>query len=396
MTEFNISGKCDPAFEKVADAFARNFQERGELGASVCITVEGETVVDLWGGVADPNSGAQWTEDTICVVFSCTKGATALCAHRLIDDGALALDAPIANYWPAFAQHGKENATVLTALNHQAGVPAFRAPIKPDGFCDWDYMVRRLELEPIFWAPGEKTGYHMASFGWLVGELVRRSAGKSLGAYFHDAIAAPLALDFHIGLDPEHDPRMAPMTPFIPGPDFSMTDFASAVMTDPQSISHLSLLNNGGTSFNDSKYHRMEFGGGGGVANARALAGLYAPLANDGGGLWSQERREAMRALSSTTDDDATLRLATRFGQGFMLRMDNRQAREGRRDSFLIGEGAFGHTGMGGSASFADPEARLSFGYAMNRMGPGIFVDTRGQSLISAAYSALGIDVESD
>ena len=386
-----IEGFSNPAYQAVADAFAANFDNNDEVGASVCLTVDGETVVDLWGGVKDTDTGAAWDKDTVSVVFSCTKAATALCAQRLIDRGELDLDEKMSTYWPGFRGEGKDNATVRMALNHSLGLPAFREPLKDGAYNDWDYMVERLEAEAPWWTPGEKNGYHMASFGWTVGELVRRVSGKSLGAFFQDEIAGPLGLEFWIGLPEGIEPRGAPVIGFIPEADFVPTDFVKAVMSDKTSISHLAFLNSGKFYPNGREARAAEIGGACGVGNARSLAMMYRPLANggtiDGYTLLSPERIEDMRQPSMETDRDQTLLIPSRFGQGFMLSMENQDLPEG--NSAAIGEKAFGHVGAGGSIGFADPERKFSFGYTMNKMGGGILLNQRGQSLIDAAYGCL-------
>ena len=174
-----VEGTCKPGFERVAEAFKKNFDTNGEIGASVCLTVGGETVVDLWGGVADLKTGTPWKQDTVSIVFSCTKGATALCAHMLASRGKLDLDAPVVELWPEFGQSAKQHVTTRMMLDHSAGVPALRAKVKDDGPYDWAYMVERLAAEEPFWVPGTRNGYHGFTFGWTVGEMVRRASGKS-------------------------------------------------------------------------------------------------------------------------------------------------------------------------------------------------------------------------
>ncbi|MEM1148202.1 MAG: serine hydrolase domain-containing protein, partial [Pseudomonadota bacterium] len=195
-----VQGRCDKQFQRVRAEFERNFLERGEIGASVCLSVAGETKVDLWGGMADPDTGEAWQEDTVSIVFSCTKAATALCAHILIDRGLLNPAAPVSEYWPGFAKHGKEATTVQMMLNHESAVPACRDPVREGGFLDWDYMISRMEDEPAWWDPGTRNGYHMVNFGWTVGELVRRVSGKSLGQFFADEVANKTSADFWIGV----------------------------------------------------------------------------------------------------------------------------------------------------------------------------------------------------
>jgi CubicO group peptidase (beta-lactamase class C family) len=362
------------------------------VGASVCIQIDGETHVDLWGGEAKP--GTPWERDTVSIVFSCTKGATALCAHLLLARGALELEAPIGDLWPEFATKGKEHATVRMALDHSVGLPAFREPVRPGGFCDWDYVVGALAEQEPFWKPGTRNGYHMISFGWTVGELVRRASGRSLGRFFAEEVAGPLGIDFWIGLPEEIEPRVAPIQMFVPGPGEEVGQFMRTVLSDPRSIPSLSLLNTGGFNPNAREYHAAEIGGGGGISNARGLAGMYAPLACGGelGGtrLVDEDHVARMGEVSTATHEDATLGIPTRFAQGFMKSMDNRRRKAGDRDSAILGRTAFGHVGAGGSIGFADPEARMSFGYSMNRMGPGILLNERGQSLVDAAYRCLG------
>ena len=202
-------GMVEPRFAAVQEEFERNFAERGEVGASVCVTVNGETVVDLWGGIADPETQAPWNKDTIVFVWSCTKGATALCAHILAARG-IELDAPVAQYWPEFAKGGKDGVTVRMVLNHQAGLPALREPIPENGLCDWDAVVEALAAMEPLWEPGTRHGYHALVFGHLVGEVLRRVTGDSLGTIFRTEVAEPLGLDFWIGLPEEQEPRVAP------------------------------------------------------------------------------------------------------------------------------------------------------------------------------------------
>ncbi len=277
-----VEGSCDAAFMSVANEFEKNFREREEVGASVCITHEGRTVVDLWGGIARPAERVPWERDTVSIVFSCTKGAVALCAHVLASRGKLDIDAPVASYWPEFARKGKEDATVRMMLDHSVGVPAFKTPLRPGGCADWDYMVEMLADEEPFWNPGTRNGYHMINFGWTVGELVRRVSGVSLGAFFRDEIAKPLGAEFWIGTPEEVEPRIAPMMMHTPRPGEAIGEFMMKIMTDPRSTQALSLLNTGGFDPNSRACHAAEIGGGGGISNARGLAGIYAPLACGG------------------------------------------------------------------------------------------------------------------
>jgi CubicO group peptidase (beta-lactamase class C family) len=386
-------GFCDPAFAAVGDEFERNFAARGEVGASLCVVVGRRVVVDLWGGLADPATGRPWDEDTVVMVWSATKGATALCAHLLVDAGELELDAPVTRYWPAFGASGKDGITVRMVLNHQAGLPHVRDRLPDDAYCDWEGMVRRLEAEQPFWEPGTRHGYHALTFGWLVGELVRRITGQSLGAFFAKEVAARLALPFWIGLPQEERHRVAPsLRAAAPAPGEPTSRNAAVAVADPSSVPALVFRNSGRffTRCNSPEVWAAEIPGANGIANGRGLAGLYAALARNDGGLVSPVAVARMGAVSSASGVDASLLIPTRFSLGFMKAWDNRGQPPEASDSFIVGEPAFGHVGFGGSVGFADPACGLAFGYALNRHGTRVTVDERAQSLIDATYRCLG------
>lgn len=393
LPQGRVEGYCDAAFRPVLDRFVANFQEHGEVGASVCLIHDGRTLVDLWGGIADRKTEAPWTRDTVSIVFSCTKGATALCAHILRARGLLDIDAPVAEIWPEFATNGKERATVRMMLDHSVGVPVFREKVKQGGLYDWDYAVGLLAAQAPFWEPGTRNGYHGLTFGWTVGEIVRRISGKSLGTFFQDEVAKPLGLDFWIGLPEEIEPRVAPMIPYIPPPDAPKRRFIQALVGDPNSLPALFWLNTGGHmqgGVNTRAGRAAEIGAANGITNARGLAGMYAPLAAGGGSLVDPTTLASMGEVSMATHDDATLLIPTRFALGFMVSMDNRRRTEEANSSVILGRRAFGHVGAGGSIGFCDPECGLAFAYTMNRMGEGILMNERGQSLVDAAYRCLG------
>jgi CubicO group peptidase (beta-lactamase class C family) len=394
-----IDGRCKPGFERIAEVFERNFTERGEVGASLCVTVGNDTVVDLWGGSADPKTDTPWTRDTVGVVFSCTKGATALCAHILASRGMLDIDAPASELWPEFAQNGKARVTTRMMLDHSAAVPALRDKVKESGPWEWDYMTGRLAAEAPFWEPGTRVGYHGFTFGWTVGEMVRRVSGRSLGTFFQEEIARPLGLDFWIGLPEAIESRVAPVIPHVYRQDQARTPFMIDLAKNPTSIAALFYFNCGGfrvTSADTRANHAAEIGAGNGITNARGLAGLYAPLAQGGGPLVDARTLARMGEVSMATHDDATLRIPTRFALGFMKSMDNRRRSVGATifgpdvDSVILSSAAFGHVGAGGSLGFADPVAGMAFGYTMNKMGPGLLLNDRGQALVDATYLSLG------
>jgi CubicO group peptidase (beta-lactamase class C family) len=390
----DIHGHFNLHFAAVAAAFEDNFNHNNEVGASLCITHNGETVVDLWGGTKDAKEQTAWTEDTISVVFSSTKGMVALAAHTLISAGELDINAPVKKYWPEFATNGKEEATVKMMLDHTVGVPCMRDKLEDGACCDWDYMVHKLEAEAPFWKPGTRNGYHMINFGWTVGELIRRVAGQSMGTYFQNAIAEPTGADCWMGLPEQHQHRVAPMIPFRPERGAPIGAFTQALISEPKSIPSLALFNQGGFSPNSRACNAAEIGGAGGITNGRGLARIYTPFAcggeYNGRTFVDPDTLAGMTEVAVATHEDATLLIPTRFGLGFMKSMDNRREIGVDRSSAILGSSAFGHVGAGGSIGFADPVAGMGFGYTMNRMGQGILMNERGQSLVDAAYQSLG------
>jgi CubicO group peptidase (beta-lactamase class C family) len=385
-----IAGTIDPKFAPVRDAFRENFTHRGELGAAVTVTLNGRTVVDLWGGIADKVSGRPWLRDTMVMVFSCTKAATALCAHVLAARGQLDLDAPVARYWPEFAAAGKHAMPVRLLLNHQAGLAAIDAPLPAAALYDWGQMCAGLAAQRPHWEPGTAHGYHAVTFGWLVGEIVRRITGQSLGTFFRDVVAGPLGLDFWIGLPEMLEPRVAPVR--MPRLGAEPTLFVLA-MLNRASLTSKAFLNPPGLMMpgqvNSRAMRAAEVPAANGVATARALAGMYTALAC-GGRMRGIELVDGatLQRLSTleSAGDDRVLLLPTRFAAGFMKTMDNRPG-----DSLILGPNpeAFGHGGAGGSIGMADPVARVAIGYVMNQMGAGILLNPRGQALIDAVYDCL-------
>jgi CubicO group peptidase (beta-lactamase class C family) len=392
-----VQGECDSRFHSVRDEFETNFRERGEAGASVCVVLEGRTVVDLWGGVADRRTERPWDRDTLVVVWSSTKGAVALCAHMLRSRGLLDLDVPVAHYWPEFAQNGKDAIPVRWLLNHQSALPAFREPLRPGGLYDWNYMAETLAAETPFWEPGTRQAYQASTFGHLVGEVIHRVSGRDLGSFFRDEIAGPLNLDFYLGLPEKDEGRMARVTRAdVPPPGEPPRRYMEDASRTPESPAALTIHNTGRRpSDQDTREaHAGVLPSQGGITNARGLAGLYTPLAMggafNGATLLDADTLAEAGAVSSASPDDATLRIGLRFALGYMKSSDNRRSPPGTTDSIVLSEAAFGHAGMGGSLGFADPAARLSFGYAMNKQGRGVMLNERGQSLIDAVYRALG------
>ena len=382
-----VHGECDARFSAVRETFAENFASYGEVGAAVAVTVDGKPVIDLWGGVSDKDTGKPWERDTLVTVYSTTKGMTAICAHRLVEQGLLDLNAPAAAYWPEFARAGKSEVPVHMLLSHRAGLPAVSEKL-PDGAAfDWETMTRALERQRPFWEPGTRHGYHALTYGWLVGEVVRRVSGKSLGTFFRDEVAVPLGLDFHIGLDPGHDARVATMYSAVVSPEAAQQmeqRQAEVAKAMPPGLAGARANISIQGAHNSGEWRRAEIPAANGHSDARSLARVYGALSR-GGGL------DGVRVLSSETIRKATVEQAigqdtmlpnrTRFGLGFWLCLDGNM---GPNDA------SFGHPGAGGSIGFADPAARIGFGYVMNQMKSGVVEsDSTARRLIDALYRSL-------
>jgi CubicO group peptidase (beta-lactamase class C family) len=383
------NGECDPRFERVREVFEHNFRERGEIGAAISVDVGGINVLDLWAGWADQARTRPWKRDTIVNVYSTTKGMTAICAHRLVEEGKLDLDAPVARYWPGFEQAGKVELPVRWLLDHRAGLPAVRAPLPPEALYDWDAMTRALAAQEPWWTPGERHGYHALTFGWLVGEVVRQISGQSLGSYFRTRIAEPLGLDFRIGLPASEHARVAEIgaLPLTDEGDATGPNLGQLMLKDPEGMTARAFLNPMPlTGHNSAVWREAEIPGANGHGTARALARVYGALATggdlDGVHVLSPESI-ARCAQEQSHGEDAVLMISTRFGLGFMLSQDF----EG--GAFGPGARSFGHPGAGGSVGFADPDAGVGFGYVMNRPGPNILLDPRATALIDAVYESL-------
>lgn len=386
MAEFTIDGNCDPRFSRVRDAFGENFKSRGEVGASLALVVDGRPAVDLWGGWADKASTQAWTRDTIVNTFSTTKGLTAICAHRLAGEGRLDLDASVARYWPEFAAAGKERIPVRALLNHRAGLAAVRRQLALDDLYDWRAMTAALAAEEPWWEPGTRHGYHALTFGYLVGEVIRRVTGESVGSYFREEIAGPLGIDAHIGLAARDDERIAQMIGAPPPAPGEFNLFAEAAK-HPESVTAKAFTNPLVLTMavvNSRKWRGAEIPAANGHTNARALARLYGALAR-GGEVDGVRVMPAAQIPACHTEEsrgrDEVLLIPTRFSAGFMMSQPGEEMGPNPR--------AFGHPGAGGSLGFADPDAKVGFGYAMNKMGGGILLDPRAKALIAAVYDSL-------
>ena len=347
------------------DAFDEGFREAQTRSARRSRSRwRGELVVDLWAGHADPARTRPWQRDTIVNLYSTSKGPTALCALRLVEQGELDLDAPVAAYWPEFAAAGKQDVPVRWLLSHRAGLPAVRRPLPPELLYDWKGMCDALAAEAPWWSPGSDFGYHPMTYGWLVGEVVRRVSGSSVGAFFREHFASPAHLDLHIGVPQAALSRCADMSALAPPPEL-LAAMSSDGEPSPVTLAFANPIGTG--DHNCEAYRRAEIPAINAHGNARSLARLYGALANGGsaGGarLLDPASIELAREEQSRGIDRA-LSLPMRVGLGFWLGQPD-------EPGFGLGPGAgsFGHPGAGGSIGFADPEAGLGFGYAMNRMG---------------------------
>jgi CubicO group peptidase (beta-lactamase class C family) len=386
-----ILGICDARFSKVRDGFTANFAAGKEIGASVCVTVDGRPVVDLWAGHADKARTRAWHKNTIVNVYSTTKGLGAMCANLLADRGKLDLDAPVAKYWPEFAQAGKATLPVRYCLTHQAGLSAVRKPLAADDIYDWKKMCAELAAQEPWWPPGTAHGYHAITYGWLVGEIVRRVDGRNIGRFFREEIVHPLALDAFIGCGPELDARIADLNPSPPAPP-GARDLLAEMMADKESLAGKTFANPAlpPGAVNSRAWRAAEICSANGHTNARSLARFYAAA----GAFTRGETFNGVRLVSKAGMErarteqaagvDKVLQLSNRIALGFMLPSPMRRFSDNLK--------AFGHGGAGGSLGFCDPENRVSFGYAMNQMqsgGPG--GDPRWWPMIQAMYDAIGV-----
>jgi len=382
-----IHGSVSKGYERVRDAFEANFREGGEVGAAFCLHVKSRKVVDLWGGTTDVG-GKTWKENTPAVVFSTTKGATAICAMMLVEQKRLDVDTPVARYWPEFAAAGKAEIPVRMLLNHQAGLPVVDAHLSRAEVLAVAPVVDALARQAPVWEPGTKHGYHALTYGWLVGELVRRITGKTIGTFFKEEVAGPLGLDFWIGLPAEEEPRVARLVAAPPPTDPAILAQMAALF-GPDSLAGRALSLNGAMAsapgqslFNLPEVHRSEIPAANGITTARSLSRLYAACIGTVKGTRLFGKRTLDKALKIQSDGpDAVLGLRTTFGLGFMRTGPEIQ---------MLGPNSFGHAGAGGSLGFGDFDAGVGFGYVMNQMGSGLLIDARAARLIGAVKDCLG------
>lgn len=397
-----VSGFVAPGFEGVRDAFLENFASRGDIGAAVAVYSGGSLVVDLVGGVADPSTGRAYDDRTLQLVFSATKGATAICAHMLSQRGFVDLDAPIASYWSSFSQAGKSRVTTRMALSHRAGLPVIDENLTFDDLMDVTRVEAALERQAPLWEPGTKSGYHALTFGWIVGGVVRRVAGVSLGEFFQREVATPLGLRAWIGLPDSEQDRVAPVTDMAPLEPSARDALkmlkpstlpfmlrVARTMKDPNSLANRATYMNGvlkapevvaglNTIWNHPAIRTAGWPGASLVTDARSFAKMYAACIGEVDGvrlLNASTLADACKEQSVGADE--VVLFPRRYGSGFELPFEMQP---------MLGPGSFGHGGMGGSLAFADVPAGTSFAYVTNAMR---LDGGRGSALVDSLRSGV-------
>jgi CubicO group peptidase (beta-lactamase class C family) len=370
-----IEGQFAERFSGVAEALARNLDQGVDVGASVAVVLDGEPVVDIWGGYKDAEQTAPWERDTIVNVFSTTKTMTALCALILADRAELDLHAPVIRYWPEFGQAGKERIEVRHLLGHTAGLSGWQEPVALESLADWELCVSLLAAQAPWWDPGTASGYHAVTQGYLVGELVRRVTGQSVGQFFKQEIASPLGADFHIGLPAEADPRAVALIPPPPTdlqriglPEIGLRTLANPPIT-------------GGVT-GQEWWRRAEIPAANGHGNARSVAAIQSMISCGGelaGNRFISEKGIAAIFEEQSNGRDLVLGVPLRFGMGYGL----------TSETMPMGPRSCAWGGYGGSLVLNDLDARLTVAYVMNRMEAGLVGDARGASILTAAVLAM-------
>jgi len=386
-----VQGFCEPEFAALRGALADIIESGAEVGAALAVQVDRHPVVDLWGGHRDAERTRPWNADTLVNLYSVGKAVTAICALRLVDHGLLDLEAPVARYWPEFAQAGKARLPVRYLLTHEAGLPAVGRDLSPGAMLEWDVMTGALAAQEPWWEPGQAHGYHVNTQGFLIGEIVRRITGKSLGTYLRDEIAGPAGIDFVTGFGPALDARCADILPPLPSPEAeaqrAILDADRTSLTGLSRMRVLAYMNprdlSGRGVVNTRRWRAAEVPSTNGHGTARAIARLYSALASDGeldGVHILSPEIVAMAIAERVYAEDVVLQRPTRFGLGFQLTMPERPLGPNPR--------TFGHFGAGGSLGFADPDTRVAFGYAMNQGRAG-WQHRHVRHLIDLVYQAL-------
>jgi CubicO group peptidase (beta-lactamase class C family) len=383
----DLQGFVATGFEPVADAFLRNFTEHADVGAACCVHVGGDVVVDVWAGDADRDGGRAWARDTIVIVFSSTKGVAAVAANQLIERGDLDPDAPVARYWPEFAAKGKERIPVEWVLSHRAGLAALDVPdLTLDDIVAWDPVIDAIVAQSPNWEPGTAHGYHVRTYGWIVGELIRRITGKMPGEYVAAEITGPLGLDFMIGVPEHEDARVAPVYPALHD-DPELERLAAAVLSDESTLlgramSGPSKLFAYDDRWNGRPLRAAQMPSSNGHGDARSLSRMYAACIGEIDGVRLLAPETVERAtIPRSTGTDCVVGQPLHFGLGFSLPPTL---------GLDPGPRSFGHAGAGGSLAFADPDRELAFSYVMNQMRFSVTEpDPRAQGLVAATCAVI-------
>ena len=404
-----VNGYCDEKFVEAKKIFEESIDSGFELGCAITLEVEGKVVLDLWGGHANLDKTEDWKEDTIVNVFSTTKGMASICLLQLVEKGLLDLDAPVSQYWPEFAANGKEAMPIRYLLCHKSGLCGVREPLDHGSFTNWELICSELAKQEPFWEPGSAHGYHALTFGHLVGEVVRRVSGKTIGQYFNDEIAKPLDLDFWIGLPEDKFSRVTDIQPNMPGlmqkimmpilsriPRFAAPNLVKMLLDfqDPTTVSGAAFNNPQmkmdpkNMEANTREWRLAEIPAANGHGTARSIAKLYGALAiggsKDGVHVLNPETIELARQTESDGKDLVLGQIHTRFGLGFML---------GTEDvSMGPNKNSMGHGGAGGSLGFADIDNKISLGFTMNQMHEGITAWKTATDVAASVYKTLNLE----
>lgn len=383
MTELQdnveVQGSCDPRFEALRDILASSLASGADVGACTSVMLDGEMVVDLWGGFADEARTVPWQADTITNVWSSTKTMTALSALMLHSRGQLDFDAPVAEYWPEFAANGKADVRVRHLMSHTSGVSAWAQPVEVSDIFDWEKSTSMLAAQAPWWEPGTASGYHALNQGHLVGEVIRRVTGTKLGEFFRTQVAEPLGADFHIGLAPSEYGRVANVIPPPPLPiDLSTLDpdmVAVKTFTGPAPDASVAWTD---------EWRQADIGAANGHGNARSMALVQSAISNGGvvNGVQLLDQSSIDQIFREQSNGvDLVLMMPMRFGIGFGLPGESFPLPPDRRICFW--------GGWGGSLVINDLDNRMTFTFAMNRMGGGTVGDERGLNLLAAALAAV-------
>jgi CubicO group peptidase (beta-lactamase class C family) len=385
-----LHGEVQPGYGRVADVFLENFRSRGDAGSACAVYVGGRNVVDVWAGVADARSGRPWDAGTTAVIFSCSKGILAICAYLLAQEGRLDLDAPVVTYWPGFGQQGKEGITVRCLLSHRAGLPALDRDLTLEEVVAWEPVIRAIEAQRPLWEPGTGHLYHAMTYGWLIGEVIRRITGLTPGRYFRQELGDPLGLETWIGIPASARASVAWMEPPLPDEDTDAARVSTRVAAENPVVERSLTLGrafafparDGLVTFNDPRIQGAEIPAANGVSTARSLAALYAQCVSD---------MDVPRLLRHASIEDATIVQSTgpqlsgmpddgaRWGTGFQLASPPSQP--------MLGPGSFGHAGAGGQLAFGDADLGVGFAYLSNQMGG--YGDERAKQLTLALRAIL-------